>query len=62
MIMGMLLGVAGTAWALKRWHRRAVLEKYKTSDDDLAAHFNGLGKYQFFKTFEQPSLKSLLLS
>jgi hypothetical protein len=64
MFMGMLVGVAGTAGVLKRRHRRAILEKYKTSDDDLAAHFNALtlGKYQFFKTFEQPSLKSFLLS
>jgi hypothetical protein len=48
MIMGMLLGVAGTAWVMKRRHRHAVLEKYKTSDDDLATHFNTLtlGKYQ----------------
>jgi hypothetical protein len=64
MIMGMLVGVAGTAWVLKRRHRCAILEKYKTSDEDLAAHFNALnlGKYQFFKTFEQPSLKFILFT
>jgi hypothetical protein len=36
MIMGMVLGAAGTAFILKRRQRRAVLEKYKTSDEDLA--------------------------
>jgi hypothetical protein len=58
MVMGMVLGVAGTAFVLKRRQRRAVLEKYKTSDEDLAAHFGtlNLGKYQFFRTFGRPSL------
>jgi hypothetical protein len=58
MIMGMVLGAAGTAFILKRRQRRAVLEKYKTSDDDLASHFRtlNLGKYQVFRSFGRPSL------
>jgi hypothetical protein len=42
MVMGMLVGAAGAACVLKRRHRRAALEKYKTLDEDLAAHFRTL--------------------
>jgi hypothetical protein len=64
MVMGMLVGATGTACVLKRRHRRAVLEKYKTSDEDLAAHFRtlNLGKYQFFRTFGRPSPKFIFLT
>jgi hypothetical protein len=57
------MGSLGAACALKRRHRRAILEKYKTSDEDLTAHFQtlNLGRYQFFKTFGQPSLSSVFL-